>query len=101
MQVEQIETAFAFQLFMEEIWSGLCEPSENGVMIYQHRDYDTYHDAIKTVRKTCARRTGGSNLGGEDAHVYRFPDDSAVVIGKNGAGLRLSRHRFTGRKQTA
>jgi hypothetical protein len=80
------ETAAEFVRFMEYVWN------ESPLAFY-----DEYEDAIASAKRFGARRTGGSFINGEPAHVYRFPADNghlAVRILHFGHGIELTSVRY-------
>jgi hypothetical protein len=82
-------TAVAFQRFMEYIWE-----------FAPLHEYDQYENALRTIRRCGARRTGGSTLAGESAHVYRFPGESdyiSIKINYRGSALAI-KYRAFGRR---
>jgi len=91
MSTELPTTAVAFKRFMEYIWESA-----------PINEYDQYQNALHTARLCGARRTGGSNIHGEPAHVFRFPgepDYIAVKINYQGSGLTISYHGFSSKRR--
>lgn len=88
--------AIDFVTFMEAVWEMRSTPTDSGgITLFVSPLYDRYHDAIQSARLFGARRTGGSRIADENAHVYRFPNDTnSVIIAYGGNACKLSSRRF-------
>ena len=97
----KVTDAVSFKYFMESIWEIRTRTTKDGVALLQHPDYDRYQNAIHSAERFGMRRTGGTKVNGENAHVYRFPDNGqGVVIGYGGNWLKLTHNRFSHRKES-
>lgn len=91
MQIDQVHSATTFEAFMNEIWAAPCEPTpDGGLTLYQHPDYDKYHNAKYVARLTGAHRTGGTTLNGEPADTVEWPDGSRAIVTHAGGACMTS-----------
>lgn len=95
MDLSTIQTPTQFIAFMEMVWDAKTEPGPNGgLVMFQHPDYDQFHDAGRNARLMGLKRTGGHR----DANVYRFQSGEGVVIGLAGDWIKLAKNRYSQRK---
>lgn len=91
MQIDQVYSATTFEAFMNEIWAAPCESTpDGGLTLYQHPDYDKYHNARYVARLTGACRTGRTKLNGEPADAVEWLDGSRAIVTHAGGACMVS-----------
>ena len=74
--MDGIDNATSFVRFMERVW----EMDDETL-------YDRHHNAVFSARYFGARKTGNTEVNGEQWYLYRFPNQSAVAINHGGSAV--------------